>query len=259
MMESNHRLEKTQPNWFEHWFDRDEYKLVYRHRDDDEARRVVSFIEDSIRPAAGSRILDIGCGRGRHSILLSKHGYDVTGIDLSERSIHEARESARDAGTNAEFVVADMRDPHCGGCMDGVVNLFTAFGYFDDEADHQRALDAMSESLKPGGWFLQDFLNADHVRSDLVPRTVDTFPDGEIEQRRTIADGRINKRICIRHFSDASEKVFEESVRLFDLSDLDRMHRKAGLVLKSVCGDYAGGPFTPVSPRLILISTKRID
>lgn len=185
--------------WYQEWFDRDEYELVYQHRDEREAEQVVDLIERLVRPAPGSEILDVGCGRGRHARVLARRGYRVTGIDVAERALQIARERAEAEGLHhVRFLRHDMREPLCRECFDGVVNLFTAFGFFEDDADHLRALQAMATALRPGGWLVQDFLNADYVQRHLVP--CDRFQlDGvEVVQERWIENGRVNKRIRLR-------------------------------------------------------------
>lgn len=241
--------------WYQEWFDRDEYELVYHRRDEREAEQVVDLIERLVRPAPDSEILDVGCGRGRHARVLARRGYRVTGIDVAERALQIARKRTEAEGLhNLLFLQHDMREPLCRTCFDGVVNLFTAFGFFEDDADHLRALQAMATALRPGGWLVQDFLNAEYVQRHLVP--CDRFQlDGiEVVQERWIENGRVNKRIRLRR--NGIEQVFYESVRLLRLSDFQKLYRAAGLNLQAVLGDYAGRPFTSESPRLILYARK---
>ena len=245
------------PKWYEDWFDRDEYKIVYSHRDEEDARQVVDLIEQAVHPAAGDRIVDVGCGRGRHAIELARRGYKVTGIDLSERSIAEARQTAAAEGVTVEFQVGDMRRPICDACFDGGVNLFTAFGYFEREEEHEDAIIAIADALKPGGWFVQDFMNPKYVRDNLVISDTTTRGDVEIEQRRTLREGRIRKDIILRH--NGRERLFSESVRLFELADFRRMYEKSGLEIEAVFGNYDGGPFTERAPRMIILSRKLPD
>ncbi|GIV58208.1 MAG: methyltransferase [Rhodothermaceae bacterium] len=242
-------------SWYKEWFDRDEYELVYQQRDEEEAEQVVDLLERVARPAPGARILDVGCGRGRHARSLARRGYRVTGIDLSERALARARELAAEEGLAITFLRGDMRDPVCEGCFDGVVNLFTAFGYFDDDADHLRTLRAMATDLRPGGWLVQDFLNAPYVQRHLVPEDVRREDDLLIRQRRWIEDGRINKQIEIRR--DGRTFTFCESVRLLTLDDFRRFYAAAGLDLHATFGDYDGSSYHEDAPRLILYARKR--
>lgn len=244
--------------WYEEWFDRDEYELVYEDRDEEEAERCVDLIEQVAAPPAGARILDVGCGRGRHALSLARRGYDVTGTDLSERAIQQARQRAHREDVAATFEQADMREPHCNGCFNGVVNLFTAFGYFKDDADHFRAVRAMATNLRPGGWLFQDFMNAPQVRRSLVPEDEQVADGYRIQQRRWIAEGRINKKITLRSTENGTDDVqtFQESVRLLTLDDFRTLYAKVGLTLEATYGDYGGAPHEDTSPRLILFARK---
>ncbi len=247
-------MQQKRPRWYEAWFDRDEYAIVYRHRNDEEARKLIDLLERITGVGSGDSIVDIGCGRGRHAIRLARHGYRVTGLDLSERSIDEARERAASDGLEVEFVVGDMRTALCDACYDGAVNLFTAFGYFEIEDEHQKAVNAVADSLKPGGWFVQDFLNPTFVRETLVPEDRRTEDGIEIMQQRTVVDGRIRKKITLT--KDGRSHSFQESVRLLELDDFKSMYDRAGLRFVDVFGDYEGGAYGPASPRMIMHSIK---
>lgn len=236
--------------WYEEWFDRDEYELVYQQRDDAEAEQVVDLIEDVAKPATGAHILDVGCGRGRHARALAERGYRVTGLDLSARAIEQARRRAQEEGLDIDFRVQDMRTPMGDADYDGVVNLFTAFGYFEDDADHRRALRHMADALRPGGWLVQDYLNTPHVVDTLVPEDARIEDGVRIEQHRWVENERVNKTITLRQNGDT--RAFRESVRLFTLYDFERLYEDAGLTLVDTFGDYAGSRYTPDSPRLIM-------
>jgi len=243
--------------WYETWFGSEVYDLVYAHRDEDDAKQLIDLLEDEIDPSSGAHILDVGCGRGRHARILARRGYAVTGLDLSAESIAEARRQARQSGLDVTFEVGDMRDPYCSACADGVVNLFTSFGYFDDDAENLEALRAMSTALQPGGWFFQDFLNAPHVRATLEPNSTQTVKGRRIHEHRWIENERTNKEIVVER-NDTTE-TFEESVRLFTRDDLSAMYDSVGLDLIRAYGDYDGAPYTSESPRLLLYARKASD
>ena len=243
--------------WYEEWFDRDEYELVYSTRDEREAEPIIDLLERVAAPPLHATILDVGCGRGRHARSLARRGYQVTGVDLSERALEKARQLTALEDLQVHFQQGDMREPVCQACFDGVVNLFTAFGYFEDEADHGRAIDAMATALRPGGWFLQDFLNASFVADTLIPEDTRREGDLELTQRRWLSNGRINKEITIHRCGTTNTHTFHESVRLFTLPDLQALYTGAGLDLVHTFGDYEGNAHTPSSPRLILFARKR--
>lgn len=242
-------------NWYKEWFDRAEYTLVYQRRDDAEAEALIDLIEQLLQPEHGASILDVGCGRGRHALEFARRGYRVSGLDLSESAIQEARERARDEGLDVTFVRQDMREPYCRKCVDGVVNLFTAFGYFDDDADHERAIDSMCRALRPGGWLVQDFLNASYVADNLVPEDSFEVEGREIIQRRYIEGGRIVKEIEIH--ANGFTRRFVESVRLLTLEDFRELYGRCGFTIRHVLGSYDGDDYDESSPRLILVAEKQ--
>jgi SAM-dependent methyltransferase len=103
------------------------------------------------------KILDAACGKGRHSIYLNSQGYNVTGIDLSAKSINEASKFENDS---LSFFEHDIRLPFRINYFDSVFNLFTSFGYFQKHVDNMACLSNFFNALKPGGYFLFDFLNS---------------------------------------------------------------------------------------------------
>ena len=81
-------------DWFHDWFNSPYYHLLYRHRDEQEAAAFIERLIGHLQPPPGSRMLDVACGKGRHAVQLARHGFEVTGIDLSEESIAFAQQSA---------------------------------------------------------------------------------------------------------------------------------------------------------------------
>jgi SAM-dependent methyltransferase len=243
--------------WYKDWFDREEYDLVYQRRDETEAEMMVDLIASTIHLPVGESVLDVACGRGRHAVELARRGFDVVGVDLSRRAIERARLRAHEAGVAVRFEQADMRIPYCDGCFGCVVNLFTAFGYFETREEHVEALRSMAASLAANGWFVQDFLNADHVRSTLRPLDEHEADGVRIIQERWIENGRVNKHIHL--IRDDERHSFFESVALFDLADMEAMYRHAGLTIHRIFGSYDGAPYTPKSPRLILFAQPGHD
>jgi len=246
---------ETEQEWFADWFSREEYELVYRNRDKDDALRLLNLFERVVQPEKGARILDLACGRGRHAVNLAHRGYEVTGVDLGEPIIKQARLRAVRENVNVRFVQGDMREPVENGVFDGVLNLFTSFGYFEDDADHQRVIEVVSRMLPSQGWFFQDFLNAEYVRNTLIPDDERVEGDTIIKQHRWIESGRINKTITLQRSDDIH--TFTESVRLLTIEDFSRWYRNAGLEIIDVYGSYNGDPLSDKSPRLILYSRKR--
>lgn len=240
--------------WYKEWFNREEYELVYRERNETDAARLIDLIERVVQPSPGASILDVACGRGRHARLLARRGYEVTGLDLAERALETARRRTADEGLRVRFVQGDMRDFDFRDSFHGAVNLFTSFGYFESDSEHDRVIRNIADVLRPGGWFVQDFLNADYVKDTLVPEDARTENGVTIKQQRWIDDERLNKRITIEQNDD--RHVFTESVRLLTLEDFQEMYDAAGLDLFALHGDYDGRPHDGASPRLVMFSRK---
>jgi SAM-dependent methyltransferase len=203
----------------------------------------------------------VGTGRGRHALALARRGYAVTGVDLSARAVEVARQRAAREALRATFLVGDMRTPVAHGRFDGAVNLFTSFGFFEDEADHARAVQAMTAALRPGGWLVQDFLNAPFVRATLVPEDERTLGGARIHQARWIRDDapggpRVEKRVTV-HLGDGPPHVHTESVRLLTCADFAAFYDASGLDLLGTYGDDTGRPYTADAPRLVLHARRR--
>lgn len=243
--------------WYENWFGK-EYLEVYAHRDEEEARKLIDLIERVLHPAPESEILDLACGNGRHAIALAKRGYQVAGLDLSQDQIDEALRNAGAAGLKINFFIADMREVPCKRCYDGVVNFFTSFGYFETDEENQLVLTAIHAALKPGGWFVIDFLNPVFVTENLVPRSEDVVEKTTVIQERWISEGpapRVNKKITL--IQDGAPRQFMESVRLYDQKTMNGMIQKAGLVVTRTFGDYEGSEFNDDAPRMIFVGERR--
>jgi SAM-dependent methyltransferase len=236
--------------WFERWFG-EEYIALYPHRNAAEAEKAVALIEDTIAPARVTRALDLACGAGRHSLALCRRWW-TAGLDLSEVLLRQAKRE----GIDAALVRGDMRIlPFRDNAFDLVVNLFTSFGYFADDASHMHVVREVARVTHSGGSFVLDFLNTSHLRSALVPYDERRIGDQIVEQRREISDdGRfVIKRICLR----GTGKEFTERVRLFDPGDLSSMMIAAGFDITASLGNYDGAPLNAESPRVILFGRKQ--
>ena len=243
--------------WYRESFGED-YLIVYRHRTLSAAEREVRRMIGWLGLPAGARVLDVGCGTGRHALALGKLGYRVTGLDLSETLLTHARRLAPEMGI--DWHLGDMREmPFPANRFDAVVNWFTTFGYFATDAENARVLGEIARVLKPGGRFLIDYLNPAHVRRHLVPLSerLDEPTGCRIREERAIRDGRVIKRITVTPPAGQPRR-YVESVRLYGLDDFRRMAREAGLSIQQVRGDYDGAAYdAETSERLILIGGKR--
>lgn len=156
--------------WWEEFFDEHYFDLYEPYLTPERTAREVEGVIQILALPLGAKVLDLCCGHGRHTIPLAKAGYQVTGLDLSEVFLKRARQDAAAADVAVTWVRRDMRDIPFQNEFDAIVNLFTAFGYFDDKAENQKVLEAVARALKPGGRFLIDVINRDYLAKVFLPR-----------------------------------------------------------------------------------------
>lgn len=245
-------------NWFEKWFDSPLYEQLYSNRDEVEARKLTEFLLRVLELNRCSRILDLGCGRGRHAMILNQKGYRVKGIDLSKQAIRAARNKAENLGLKEiSFEVRDMRDP-LPEKFDAIVNLFTTFGYFHTDKENARVFDSVVHMLKPNGIFVLDYLNASKVRSSYRAKDTGELQDFQYSISRYIQDDAIIKDIDFKGGRVGKVQSYSERVKLYDLSWFKRNMGQRGLEIDHVFGDYEGNDFDAgTSPRLLIISRLR--
>jgi SAM-dependent methyltransferase len=235
--------------WFEQWFG-EEYHALYPHRDADDARRAIALIRRVAPWRPADRVLDLACGSGRHAAELERSGARVVGFDLSPPMLRRAK-----ARTRAPLVRGDMRAlPFIPGTFALAVNLFTSFGYFRDDAEHELVLRQVAAALAPGGRFVLDYLNAEEVRRSLRP-TEERRAGGSIVRitRRFSVEGRF----VVKEIELPDEgRTFQERVRLYAAEELKGLLTGAGLAVTAWYGDYSGAPGGPDAPRVILVGVK---
>lgn len=226
----------------------------------------VEFIVDALELPAGARpdgrpsgrILDLCCGHGRHAVPLAERGFEVTGLDLSDYHLRLARKTAREAGVKVRWLRRDMRDIPFDGELDAVINMFSAFGYFEDDEEDFKVLAAVSRALKPGGRFLIDTMN----REWLVRRYQDTdwreHDDGLITMERRHLDllTSQNESLWMLITPDGQRRTHRISFRLYTLTELAGMLSRAGLAVRRTWGGFDGREYGLNSRRMIVLAEK---
>jgi len=238
--------------WYSTWFDSDYYYRLYDYRNEGEAAAFVDALLSRLPFDPGDRVIDLACGRGRHSRFLAERGLKVIGLDLSSGSIQEARLSTH---PNQEFFQHDMLQPFPTNDVVAVFNFFTSFGYFENDQKNIQVLHNVVTALKPGGYFVLDFLNVEKATQTLRD-PVSLERDGinfllSWEQTST----HLIKQIQVK--DGLTRQTFEERLQLLRLSDFERFFGVVGLEIGAVYGDYSLRVFDPqTSERLILIAHK---
>lgn len=240
----------TNAGWFAEWFDSPYYHLLYKNRDDSEAEYFMDKLLAFLEIQSDETILDMPCGKGRHARYLNLKGYDVTGTDLSENSIKEA---AGFANSRLKFAVHDMRLPIVGS-YDYIFNLFTSFGYFEEE-ENIEVLRHMKNALKAEGRLVVDFMNTPNVIKTLVEEEVKVLEGITFNLTRTVKSGEIVKGITFE--AEGVSYNFEERVRVLTEEDFRRYFASAGLEDVNVFGDYNLNKYeVSASDRMIFILKK---
>ncbi len=223
---------QKEKEWFEHWFDTPFYHILYDYRNDDEARFFMRNLVDYLKLSKGDKILDLPCGKGRHALFLHEQGFKTTGADLSVNSIQHAKQFENQ---NLSFTIHDMRDP-LNGSYDAIFNLFTSFGYFNQETTNIKVLKNFKNALQPGGHIVIDFLNLDKVVQELIPEQRLTKKEIDFVIRKSVNDNFIMKQIEVHH--DQKIHHYVEKVQALDLDKMKFFAKSAGLEIKEVFGDY---------------------
>lgn len=243
--------------WYQGWFNSPFYHKLYFERDEKEAEGFINQLIQHLKIPSGSRILDMACGRGRHSKYLANAGFEVTGIDLSASSIDYALKEIQQGKDNPEFFVHDMRLPFRGNYFDITLNLFTSFGYFRTKREHDDVIRTVANGLKPGGMFIIDYMNVHYAESHLIHNEIKTYDNTIYEIHRWDDETHFYKKITISDSSLTNPLVYTEVVAKFSLGDFNDMLSYQGMQVKEVFGDYnLGGYDVKSTPRLILIASK---
>jgi SAM-dependent methyltransferase len=245
---STENQQKSSENWFTSWFDTPYYHILYKERNYREAQIFMDNLTHYLNLPEKAKVLDLACGKGRHSIYLNQLGFDVLGADLSENSIAEA---SKNTNETLHFKVHDMREPF-EEKYDAIFNLFTSFGYFENDEDNLTTLKAIKDSLSEYGFAVIDFMNVPQVLETLVPEETKTVDEIEFHIKRYLKDGHIYKEI---DFEDKGQKFhFTEKVKALTLPDFEQLMEEAGIYLLDIFGDYKLKKFHKTeSERLIMI------
>lgn len=243
---------ETKKNWFELWFNSPYYHILYNSRNEAEAELFIDKLCAFLKPTNDAKMLDIACGKGRHSLYLNKKGFDVTGTDLSYASIRFAKKFEN---SKLSFFVQDMRNLFYINYFDFAFNLFTSFGYFDTDNDHIKALKSFRKSLKKDGLLVLDYLNSKKISQNLIPTETKKIEDITFNINRKIVNYKIVKTISFTHQN--KDFCFTEEVKAFSYTDFEKLFTAAGLQIVNTFGDYNLAPFdTNKSDRLIFICNK---
>ncbi|MBM3416160.1 MAG: methyltransferase domain-containing protein [Bacteroidetes bacterium] len=244
----------TERVWYKDWFDSPFYHKLYFERDEKEAEAFIRKLIAHLQPPPGSRMLDVACGRGRHSKILASLGFPVTGIDISSGSIETAKQF--ESG-NLDFFVHDMRLPFWGNYFHYAFNFFTSFGYFKTRREYDDAVRTIARSLRPGGIFVIDYLNVHYAEEHLVHDEIKKIDSTIYTIHRWDDETHFYKKITVTDPSLNQPVAYTEKVAKFTLGDFTDLLAWQGLQVQEVFGDYQLGHYdVRKTPRLIVVAKK---
>jgi len=239
--------------WFAEWFDSPYYHILYKDRNHEEAANFISKLMAYLSPETQVQILDLACGKGRHSVYLNQLGYHVKGVDLSVQSIAFAKQFENE---RLQFEVKDLRNLSFEQHFDIALNLFTSFGYFDSIEVNIEVLKGIHQSLQPKGTLLIDFFNAQKVIELLVPHELKTIDGIDFQITKKVENQSIIKDIT---FLDKGQTYqYQEKVQALSYADFIMMLAASGFDIKQTWGDYQLNGFDEnISQRLIILAEKK--
>lgn len=243
--------------WWQDIYNRDIYFRLYEAED---SKRASGEVEDTLallKPRAGAKFLDLCCGYGRHSIELSKRGFEVMGVDVSPKQIRHAIKKAKENKVEVAFQVKDARKLDFNEEFDFVINMFLSFGYFEDENEDEEMLKGVFRALKSKGKFLMDFWNREKEIRDFKPTVSEEIGDITVvkEWEFDAVEGRLNWKNTVT-FPDGRKESWDQSIKAYTVAELKKLIEKAGLRLEKVCGSLKGEKFSIDSPSAVIVARK---
>ncbi len=248
---------KTRQPWWEDLFNEDFMRANFKVSDE-QIRREVTFIEESLGVAAGGVVLDLGCGAGHHAVEFASRGYGVVGYDLSLYQLALAADVAQERSQKINFLQGDMREMAFEEMFDGVFCWNTTFGYFEEDKNLAVA-QRVFKALRPGGMFLIDVLNRDFAAAS-APCSV--WYEGEsCVCMDDMSVDYISSRLRVKRsiiLDDGRTKESVYSLRLYSLHELGKLLHEVGFRVTEASGHPAtpGVFFGPNSPRIIMLAQR---
>ncbi len=236
--------------WFKTWFDSPYYSILYKNRSDEEAALFLDNLTTKLDLPDRARVLDLACGKGRHSIYLNKKHFRVVGIDLSNNSIAHAKKYETET---LHFETGDMRYFNLSLKFDAIFNLFTSFGYFESLDDNLKVLSNIKGHLLKDGFFVMDYFNAYKVEEALIPHEVKELDGYKFDISKEISNGQIIKTIAFD--VEGQPFSFQEKVQLLYDEAINEMLASSGFEILHTFGNYQLDSFnTKSSDRYIVIA-----
>lgn len=207
---------------------------------------------------SAGRVLDLGCGPGRHALPLASQGYPVTAVDTSPSLLAELK--ARRDTLDIEIVQADMREFHRPDAFDLVLIMWTSFGYFEAESDHDRVLECTAGNLAEGGRLVLDLVGVEYLARNLEPVHLTEYEDGRLLIERPVLVDDL-QRLDNDWMLIDDDRVYRTHIshRVWSAGEIRALLSRHGLDVESIHGGFHAEPYDLDAERLIVIARKSRD
>jgi SAM-dependent methyltransferase len=244
------------------WFEDDSFwddfgPVMFRADRVEQARAEVDAAIKLMDLQPGAHVLDLPCGVGRHSMEFARRGFHVAAVDRTTSYLDRARRDAANESLSIEFVQSDMRVFERADFFDGAINLFTSFGYFEDESDDLMVARNFAASLKTGARLVVDLKGKEALARTFRERDWRWQPDGSLllEEGKIIGPWeRVESHWILIRGADRKEATL--SVRLYSATELATLLKRAGFSAVAIYGSLEGAPYDHNAQRLIAVAQK---
>jgi len=244
-------------SWYENFFQGVALDVWRKAMSPVQTHAKVNFLEKTLEPPPGARLLDVPCGNGRHSLELAARGYRTTGVDIAEEFIREAQGRAALSGLHAEFLQGDMRRLPWQSEFDGAFCFGNSFGYLEHTATVE-FLGALSQALKPGARFvLETGMAAESILPKLQERGWMQLDDILFLSARRYEAAESRLYIQYTFVRDGKQETREISQQVYTAAEVRRLLDQAGLGTLALYGSLDQQPYLMGSPHLLLVAKRQ--
>lgn len=240
-------------------YDGRHYDLVYNDFLDD-----IPFYLTQVKKY-GEPVLELGCGTGRITIPLAEQGIKITGLDIADSMLAQAKRKSAEKGLDIEWIKSDCRDFNLNRKFNLIFIPFNSIAHFHDRKSIESCFACVKRHLADQGRFIVDIFNpALNVLirdpSKRYPVMEYTDPDGRgkvvfTENNVYEADTQINRVKCYFRFADQTGEIVQDlSIRIYYPQELDMLFHYNGFAIDAKYGNYDETPFVSSSPKQIVVA-----